>query len=116
MLPWRQSTPEAKMKMIWTIDERLTLTSHFASDIPFRRIPENSAEFRRPGRDDDGQDYEPPTTLLSGVQQLDDGELAQCEGIEAFETSVGSERARVGKSTAVVWSAQSRLWWSRKPF
>ena len=101
MLPWRQSTPEAKMKMIWTIDERLTLTSHFASDIPFRRIPENSAEFRRPGRDDDGQDYEPPTTLLSGVQQLDDGELAQCEGI-------GYEHPRRASRDLVVMHRPSR--------
>ena len=95
---------------LWILDERLTFTSYFASDIPFKEIVEKSTskerpdllvfdqmygmslkgrdplkrillvEFKRPGRDDYPEDYDPTNQVRKYVDQLREAENVNCEG------------------------------------
>ena len=104
------SKVEASAHNLWILDERLTFTTYFASDIPFTEILEKSTskerpdllvfdqiygmslkgkdplkrvllvEFKRPGRDDYPEDYDPTNQVRKYVDQLREAENVNCEG------------------------------------
>ena len=104
------SKVEASAHDLWILGERLTFTSYFASDIPFKEIVEKSTskerpdllvfdqiygmslkgqdplkrvllvEFKRPGRDDYPEDYDPANQVRKYVGQLREADNASCEG------------------------------------
>ena len=96
---------EASAHDLWILDERLTFTTYFASDVTFKEIVEKSTdkkradllvfdqihglnlqgqdpltrvllvEFKRPGRDDYPENYNPTAQVLTYVKRLAKGKV-----------------------------------------
>ena len=96
---------EASAHDLWILDERLTFTTYFASDVTFKEIVEKSkdkkradllvfdqinalnlqgqdpltrvllVEFKRPGRDDYAEDYDPTAQVRKYVKRLAGGKV-----------------------------------------